>query len=190
MAYTPIVPYKRLDGNPGQFPMMRYPENAGSSAKRGVPVAMTAGMVDESATIDGVTKTIIGFSSEFFHNLTTDNTPKPLTYGSVDNQSAAVLIPGGAPLSDGKIGVFIAKDEVMFRGKLKSDQSVALTDLPRLAGLTKDGTTGQWFVDITDATPTAAEGACVLIQEVIDPAGTLGGEVGFVVSRGFQQLTP
>ena len=188
MAYTPIAPYKVAGAQVGQFPMLRLPENAGVSALRGVPVRITAGMADEAATMDA-TNLIAGFSAEFFHNLTTDNTPKHLTYGSVPNQASAVIIPGGAPPSDGKVGIYVATDDVLFRGKLLSSQSLALTDLPKFAGLIKDGTSGQWYIDVSSSYDTAAEGACLDVQELIDPAGTLGGEVAFKIRRVRQQLT-
>jgi hypothetical protein len=150
----------------------------------GVPVLMTSGMVDESPTIDDATDKILGFSAEFFHNLTTDNTPKTLTYGSVQNQSSAVLIPGGAPPSDGKIGVVLAQDTVEFLGRLKSDQSLAITAVGNIYGLTKD-TNDQWYVD-TSITSTSS-GACVRVTEVIDVA-TNGGLVAFVVLAARYQL--
>lgn len=189
MSYVPIVPYKFVGAQMGQFPMSRLPENAGSSALSGVPVLITAGMCDESPAIDDANDLIAGFSSEPFHNLTTDNTPKTLTYGAVQNQPAAVIIPGGAPPSDGKIGLYLAQDNILFRGNLKVDQSLALTDLPKIGGLVKDGTSGQWYVDTSASFDTAAEGACITVKELIDEAGTLNGAVAFTVQRNRQQLT-
>jgi hypothetical protein len=169
--------------------MNRYPQNAGSSAKMGVPVLMTSGMVDESPAIDDANDLILGFSAEPFQNLTTDNTAKTLSYGSVVNQPDAIIIPVGAPPSDGKIGVYPATDNIIYKANLEAAQSLALTDLPRTAELTKDGTSGQWYADVADASPTAAEGACIQIVELIDPPDTLGGLVGFVVLNDRQQMS-
>src|SRR6266446_5041001 len=122
MSYVPITPIERLDGNPGQFPMTRWPEDDTETGMSGVPVIIVAGYAEESGTIDGTDDVFAGFSSEFFHDLATAGTPDPLHYGSVQNQPSAILIPGGAPLSDGLLGIALAKPNIMFQGSLKADQ--------------------------------------------------------------------
>lgn len=185
MATIPITVRRVLSGYASLPVIKRWPENAGSSALMGVPVQVTAGYVDEAATINDATDQIFGFSMEFFHDLDTDGVPKTLTYGAVQNQSNAVLIPGGAPLSDGCMGVVLANANTEFIGRVGPTQTVTATDLGASFGLTKD-TNDQWYVD-TSIT-TANTGACVKITEVID-ASTEGGLVAFVVlAARYQQV--
>lgn len=177
MATIPIIVRRVLTGSSSLPLMRRLPQNAGSTALSGVPVLMTSGVVDESPAINDATDQILGFSLEFFQDLTTDDTPDTLHYGSVQNQANAVLIPAGAPPSDGKIGVALAVEETEFIGRLGSTQSLASTALGSKYGLTKD-TNNQWYVDT--AKTTEAGGACLVITEVIDP-DTDGGLVSFTI---------
>lgn len=131
----------------------RLPEDAAMTFLDGVPVTLntTTGGINEW---DGTTYTgaIAGFSAEGASNLTTVNVPKTLTYGSVPNQPAAVKIPMGAPLNDGRIEVAMAVSDTIFHGQVKSDQLFAITDVGKSYGMTKDSD-NHWYVDKTKGTP-------------------------------------
>ena len=192
MGYMPIQPWQSLRGNAAAFNTRRLLENAGETFKIGVPVVPSSGYLIESPTISSALK-IAGFSQEFAANLTTDGVPKTITYGSVQNQPSAVLIPGGVPPNDGKCGVWIADDVTVFIGQVKVDQTPALTDVGVIYGLTKDGTSGQWYVD-KDIT-AAGSGAIVEIVAIPAIPGDVyapvsgpvaNGKVAFKVTRAAQ----
>jgi hypothetical protein len=187
----PILVYKVNTSNGAFARMERLAENAGETALNGVPVLLTSGYVGESPTINDGTDFILGFSTEPFSNLSSDGVAKTLTYGHVQNQPDAVNIPIGAPINDGTIGVEIATDNVEFIGMLATTgpASVALAqaDIGAVYGLTKNATTGYWFVD--KAITTIAGGACVRVTGLADPIGTVDGRVSFTVLSERQQFS-
>lgn len=182
----PITVRRLLNVNAVTPPSDRFLEDVTQTFKRGVPVALVLGLLQEAGTINGVAVTFVGFSDEFGHNLTVAGTAKDLTYGNVQNQPSAVLIPVGAPLSDGRCQVNIASDLVIFQGKTDDAHALAVSDIGKIFGLTKDTASGQWFVDTTIT--AAASGACVEVMTIIDPVGTVGGRVSFRVTQAYQQL--
>jgi len=186
MSAIPIKVVKVLGSGPIQPAARRLPEDASQTFLSGVPVYVdSTGYLAVVAAITASGSVIAGFSSEPAHNLTSDGVAKTLTYGSVENQANAVLIPVGAPPSDGACGVWIADDLTIFVGKTLSTHALAVTDVGLIYGLTAD-TNGQWFVDT--AITTVNGGAVVEVTELIDAVGTLGGKVAFRVLRANQQL--
>lgn len=191
----PIFPLKVLIGGTAQAVQRRLLEKATQTFLIGVPVQVevATGFIIESAAITSVaTSFIAGFSTEFANNLTTSGVAKTLTYGKVQNQSTAVLIPVGAPPNDGTMGLHEAVDSTIFQGVLgnSSDATLAIiaqTMLGANFGLTKDATNLFWYVDMFKA--TAAAGWIVQITDLIDPVGTLNGRVGFKVLHASQQLS-
>lgn len=188
MAYIPIGVRKVTGVNAAFPPTERYDEKETQTFKIGVPVQFSAGYVQECATIDDASPTdlILGIATEPGNNLTTAGVPKTLTYGSVQNQASAVLIPVGAPPNDGKMGVILAGPNVEFYAATRATHALAATDIGSDFGLTKDGGTGYWFVD-TDIT-AAGDGSCLVVTELIDPVGTLGGRVAFRFANDRFQL--
>lgn len=177
------------DAHPAQ---RRLLEDASETFKIGTPVRVIAadGMLAESPAIVDNSAPIAGFSQEPGANLTTEGTPKTLTYGSVQNQSSAVLIPVGAPPNDGKCGVNLAVDNTWFLGSIDvsgaGSDLIAATDLGLIFGLTKDAGNGFWYVDKTKT--ATGTGACVEIMELIDAVGTQWGKVLFRVTKAMQQF--
>ena len=182
----PITVRRLMNVNAVTPPSDRYLEDVTQTFKRGVPVCLVLGLIQESGTIDGVDDTIAGFSDEFGHNLTVAGTAQNLTYGNVQNQPSAVLIPVGAPLSDGRVQVNIASNLVHFIGKTDDAHALAVADIGSLFGLTKDVASGQWFVDTTIT--TSAGGGLVEVTHLVDPVGTVGGRVEFRITDVYQQL--
>lgn len=188
----PITAAKILGSSDANPEIRRLLEDAGETFKIGTPVRVQAsdGMLIESPAIVDNSAPIAGFSTEPGANLTTEGTPKTLTYGSVQNQPSAVLIPVGAPPNDGKCGVLIANDNTLFKGSIDvsgaGSDLIAATDLGAIFGLTKDAGNGFWYVDKTKATTGA--GACVEIVELLDEVGTQWGKVLFRVTKVMQQF--
>lgn len=181
----PIIPYKLLNVNAVQAPMMRIAEVSGNTQKQGCACVVSSGYVNERSAIDDGTKQIAGFTSEAAHDLSSSGVPETLTYGSVQNQPAAVNIPMGAPLSDGMLGFYPANAQVLFEGVVDDAATLAQSNVGVVYGLTK-GSNGFWFVDTTITVVNS--GACVKVEELIDPIGTLAGKVAFRVMAVRQQF--
>lgn len=187
---VPIIVGKVVGSGDAHPVIRRLPEDETETFKTGTPVLVVSGMIAASPTIDDATDQVAGIAMEAGHNLTTQDTPQELSYGSVQNQPSAKLIPVGAPLSDGKMGVLIANDTTQFKGKLGNSaagsEAVAAADLGVLYGLFKDPTNSYWYVDKN--VTTVALGACVIITELLDPVGTANGYVLFRFADVRQQF--
>jgi hypothetical protein len=190
----PIRVWKVQSAGAGAPQILRRGEDAGETGNFGVPVQVevASGFIQECAAITSVaTALIAGISNEPFSNLTTDATAKTLTYGKVQNQSSAVLIPVGAPPNDGTIGFYQVSDEMVFVGVLgnsstAANATIAQTDLGATFGLTQDATNKFWYID--NFKTAASAGACVVITELIDAVATLNGREAFKVLHAAQQL--
>lgn len=190
----PIVSLRVVGTVGAQAPIRRIIEKAGQTFKIGTPVQIdtTVGAIQACAAItNAATAVIFGFSTEPASNLAVTGVPQTLTYGSVQNQPNAVLIPVGAPPNDGTVGSLQALDEQVLAGLLGNSTdgtlaTLAATDLGKIYGLTQDATTLEWYVDKAKA--TVAAGACVQITDLMSPIGTLNGRVGFVVLSAAQQV--
>jgi len=191
----PIYPQKVLIGGTANAVMRRLLEKASQTFKIGVPVQVEAasGYVQECAAItNAATALIAGFASEFANNLSSSGVAKTLTYGAVQNQSSAVLIPQGAPPNDGTMGLHEAVDSTIFQGVLGNGSDgtlavIAATDLGAIYGLTKDAGNGFWYIDNNKT--TVGTGACVQIVELVDAVGTLNGRLAFKVLHAACQLS-
>lgn len=190
---TTAIPIRvfRVEGSSDALPQTyRLAQAATQTFNLGTPVAVVTGFVQASGAIAATTNQIAGFSDQFGDNLVTAGVApvggSGVKYGSVQNQPAAVNIPIGAPLADGAAGVLVANNLTIFYGKTDAAHALAQTDIGAIYGLTKDATTGNWFVDTTII--TAATGACCLITNLLDPIGTVGGRVAFKITQPFQQI--
>lgn len=192
----PIRPFRTLGTGTGLPVIKRSAEKNGQTYLLGTPVqydvAGATGFIIANPTISSVATAIIaGFSVEPGANLTTSGVAKTLTYGSVQNQSSAVLIPIGAPPNDGTTGFYVATDDAIFVGiygdsSTAANATLAQAQLGTIRGLTKDAGNNFWYVD--NFITATANGACVLITDLIDAVGTLNGRVGFKVTHAAQQL--
>lgn len=172
------TPIKAVSGGAteGHPEIRRLAEESAQTELRGTPVVADADLMYEaSAAITDATSVLLaGFTSEPFHNLTTQDTAKHLSAGAPQNQPSATIIPLGAPLSDGKIGVIIANGDTLFEGAFGTTDVATLpaaADVGKIYGLTKDTGNSYWYVD--KAKTTLGAGAIVTIvalhpQDVID----------------------
>lgn len=147
-VYIPIAP---LRSSGLGFPLMdRGPEAASKTFKIGVPLSLVSGYLQET---DFATDTIVhSFSSEQAHNLTAAGTAQDASEGTPINQPNAKITPVGAWIRDGLVGYYAADGKSTFLISLKDGQtfSQALVTSGALYGLTKDGTTGLWYLDTAD----------------------------------------
>ena len=151
MAYGPIYAV-RVEGSGSGMPAMnRYPEAASKTFKQGVPLVLVSGYLQE---IDFSAQTIVhSFSTEPAHNLVAAGVEEGGTSeGTPQNMASGKIIPVGAWMKDGKVGVYHADGRTVFAISLKAGQtfSQALIASGTLYGLTKDGTTGFWYLDTAD----------------------------------------
>jgi hypothetical protein len=159
-----------------------------------VDVAGATGFLIACPTISSVaTAHIAGFSQEAASNLSTSGIAQTQNLtNKVPNQTNAVITPIGAPPNDGNCGVQLAIPQASFQAKFgdSSDNTLAVlaqAQVSGIFGLTKDATTGFWYVD-NHITATAS-GACVEVVSLIDPVGTLNGRVEIIVLNAAQQLS-
>jgi len=192
---VPFRIWKVDDTNGAQPGIRRYGEKASQTFLQGTPVQIDSGtgFVQANPTINSAATAIIaGMSTEGASNLTTSGTAQTQNLiQKVPNQTSAVITAIGAPPNDGTVGLVKASDTNIFIGleggsTTDADGTIAATDLGAIFGLTKDATTGFWYVD-KDITTTAG-GACVEVVELIDAVGTLHGRVAFKVTSAAQQL--
>jgi len=205
MAITavPIIPVKSLSGN--QFAARRIIEDATQTFKSGTPVAMAAadgGVIAwAGATVSGAVGSVVGISYEAASNLASTGlgAPSPnspvtglgaaLTFGSVQNEASAKNIPHGAPINDGRVGLFIAAfADTVFSATLgttgnPTNWSDALLSTNPLAGLTIDTGGNFWYVDLGKTNLVRIVG-----RDLRDPVGT-GNRVLFqFIGTAVQQL--
>lgn len=195
----PITIWKVI-GSSDALPLtQRLPQATTQTFNAGTPVSLSSGNIQATATINGTSVVVAGIAQQPGDNLATAGTApiggSKVTYGTVPNQTSAVNIPIGAPMSDGLTGVFIASDFTVFQGVVDSAHTTTASDIGTIYGLTKDSTTGNWFVDTTIT--ASGSGACVEITEFVDPVGTgfqgsttttTGGRVAFRFTRTYQQM--
>lgn len=205
MAITavPIQPVKTLSGN--QFAARRIIEESAQTFKAGTPVAVAAadgGIIAwGGVTVSGAVGSVVGISYEAASNLSSTGLGAPapnqpvtglgasLTFGSVPNESAAKNIPHGAPINDGRVGLFIAAfADTVFSATLgttgnPTNWSDALLSTNPLAGLTIDTGGNFWYVDLGKTNLVRIVG-----RDLRDPIGT-GNRVLFqFISTAVQQL--
>jgi hypothetical protein len=201
---TPIYPLKVLIGGTAQAVQRRLAEKAAQTFLIGTPVQVdvaTGFLFAAPAITSAATALIAGFSAEPANNLSSSGVAKTLTYGSVQNQASAVLIPVGAPPNDGTMGFHEAVDSTIFVGTLgnsatAANATTAQTNMGAIFGLTKDAGNNYWYID--NNITTVAGGACVQITDFIPTftvppnltgIGILNGLLGFKVLHAAQQLS-
>lgn len=187
MSGSVVKVYKQLGGNGAHPETRRLAEKSSQTFLAGTPVVVEAatGYLIASPAISSAI-TIAGFAQEPASNLSSSGVRKFLTYGSVENQTSAVLIAGGGPINDGKCGVWIASDRTLFIGNYKAAQTPAVTDIGLIYGMVKDGTSNLWYIDT--AITAAGSGAICEIVELLDSPLVAAGRVSFRITRAGQQF--
>lgn len=150
VQYEPIKPAYILAGGDAVPAQDEVKEKASQTFKRGVPLKLNGGFLDEVTF--SAADIIYGVSREEGHNLDADGTAQELSEGTPPNQPSAKKIPVGARIRSGKVGVYLANSNTVFSIMLKDGQTFSdslVINPGTLYGLTKDGTSGFWFIDTT-----------------------------------------
>jgi hypothetical protein len=186
----PFVPYLIEGPGGSSHPVgRRFLEDETETFLRGTPVYVdvTEGLLVHNAAITNASDVVIaGFAQEDAHNLTVGGVAQLTNEGHPQNQSSAVIIPGGARPSDGACGVWLADLNCSFVGRLLEGVVVAITDLGSLFGITID-TNNYWYIDKTKT--TAGAGGIITITKLIDPVGTDHGRLAFKVVQANCQFS-
>lgn len=206
MAITavPIQPVKTLSGN--QFAARRIIEESAQTFKLGTPVAVAAadgGIIAwGGVTVSGAVGSIVGISYEAASNLsaTGSGAPQPnqpvtglgaaLTFGSVPNETSAKNIPHGAPINDGRVGLFLAAfADTVFSVTLGNNGNFAnwadsLLSTNALVGLTIDSGGNFWYANLNVTTgPLRLVG-----RDLRDPIGSGNRVLVQFIAGQVQQL--
>lgn len=151
-------------------------EKATQTFKAGTIVALSTGYIAAWGGVDPANVAVLcGVSIVAGSSLTTANTPKTLTFGSVPNQSSAVNIPLGAPANDGKCEIYTADDKTIFAGTFGTSgaaATIAVTNVGVAYGLTLDTGSNYWYVD--SGKSTLATNTAVVVAG-IDPITSTNG---------------
>lgn len=172
VAYEPIKAVRVLSQTGALPQLLRVAEAATQTFKIGVPTMLSGGYLTEWTTTG--LNTLYGMSSEQAKNYTNAggganmNTLPPTIPPSIDlndtaagpppNQPNAVVVPIGAALRDGQCGVYAANGQTVFSAALKTGQVFTQNLLApgTYYALTKDATSGFWYVDVTTTVGNAA----------------------------------
>jgi len=127
---------------------------------------------------------IYGVNNEPGHNLTTAATAQNENEGTPQNQPSAVTTAIGAWPRDGLLGVYNADGRTVFSIALKTGQVFAQTLMiaGTLYGLTKDATSGQWFLDNTVTTGNSAVAELLGVDPSCPNTAAGGSRVFFQVA--------
>jgi hypothetical protein len=172
------ITFRRMVGSQGMPTIMRVPEAANAVFKEGTPVVVSDGYANNAAEQNNNATQFSGFSTEYGKNRAANGTEETLTFGSVRNQNNAVLIPVGAPMDDGNVGIIIPGPEARFMGALEYNNNAAQNMVGDIMGLTEDSN-NYWYID--PAKNNMATGGCIRITKLISDAGTAGGKLEFSV---------
>lgn len=166
--------------------MRRIIEEAGQVFLSGTPVEIKTSTDGGVIPWDGATAAdaIAGFSKEAASNLGTTGVAKTLSFGSVPYETAAVNIPRGAPLNDGRVGFEVATPDTVFVGQVGPAQTTAASDVGKQYGLTIDAD-NHWFVD---KTKTGASAVVEIVKLDPDDQSATPRGVYFIVMPAAAQL--
>lgn len=150
VTYEPIKIWNTIQGL--GFPaMLRRPQGATQTFQLGVPLTLSSGYLIE-ATFSAA-DIVYGFSTEPGANLAAAGVAQQSSEGTPPNQPSAVITASGAWPKDGLVGLLEANANNVFSISLKAAQvftQALITNPATLYGLTKDSTTGFWYLDNTD----------------------------------------
>ena len=149
VSYEPIRCVRVASSSAAMPDQTRELEDSSQTFKLGVPVRFVSGYIRECSF--SAADVVVGVSSEFAHNLTTQGTAQDENEGSPPNQPNAITTAIGAWPRDGRMGVYHANGQNIFSASAKAGQtfSQALILPGTYYRLIKDATSGFWYVDLT-----------------------------------------
>lgn len=174
VSYEPIKAVRVMSSQGATIAHRRAPEALTQTFKIGALLTLSSGYLVETSF--GGADIIYGVASEAGHNLVASGVAQELSEGTPQNQPSAITTPVGAWMRDGLIGVYEANGQTVFSAALLAGQvftQALLVNPATLYGLTKDATTGTWYLDPTD---TAGNNAvAVLIGNDPSAPNTVAG---------------
>lgn len=194
VSYEPIKASYVLSSQGVAPALTRVFEDALQTYKLGVPVRLVGGFLRECAFTGA--DVVYGVSSEQAHNYTvagggaTFGLP-PIFPPSIElndtaagpppNQPNAVVTPMGAAPRDGQCGNYNANGQTIFTVALKLGQvfTQALLVPGTLYGLTKDATSGFWYMDTTVTSGNSAVANLIGLDGSSPNDAVLGARVFF-----------
>lgn len=184
VSYEAIRAVKTVSGNASVPRMFRSPEHSALTTQIGVPLKLNGGFLDECTFV--AADVIFGVSGEPGHNLTTSGVAKQESEYTPPNQPNAVITPVGAHVRDGNIGNYAADGLNVFSIALKAGQTFtpALIIAGTYYGLTKDGTSGFWYLDTGVTAGNSAVAALVGYDTSSPNDGVNGTRVYFQFKSG------
>lgn len=180
VSYEPIKAIRTTAGGASVPVMFRTAQAATQTYQLGTPVYLVAGLVTE--IVFSGANIVYGVSYEKASNLTTANTPQDLNdAGPPPNQPSAIITPVGAMIRDGLAGVYAANGQTVFSIALAIGQvfTQALLVAGTLYGITKDATTGFWFLDNTVTSGNSAVAQLLDVDDTCPNSATYGCRVFF-----------
>lgn len=162
VSYEPIKLYRST--GEGAPKVVHPPEGATKTFKTGVPIVLASGLAQEAAFAGA--EIVYGVANEPAHNLAVAGTAQELSVATPPNQPSAKTIPLGAPIVNGTLEVYAANSLNEFTIMLLAGQVFTNAMVGGTYGLTKDGTSGFWYLDNTD---TSGDNAVADVRGV-DPS--------------------
>jgi hypothetical protein len=204
-SFADAIEPQQDTGGALSFPMQAIIEEAGQTFLYGMPVQVNA--TDGGVQLwDGTTLAagIAGIAAQNAQNLGTTGAGAPVgfspvlgpgssigNYAANSNQPLAVITPPMVPMTDGFNYFFTAAPVTVFRAKIGTSATVtpiATTNqqVGLSYGLTKDTGNNFWYVDSNKTGANAA--VRIIALDPLDPVGTVGGHVLFVILPAVAQL--
>ncbi len=125
-------------------------EKASATFKLGAPLTLTGGNGYLLECTFAGADIVYGVAVEPGQNLSSDGVGiEGTTEGTAQNQVNSKVVPFGSRVKDGKAKVLAADAESVFSIALKSGQVFTQAMIGQNYGITKDATTGFWYLDNT-----------------------------------------
>lgn len=193
ITYEPIKALKVLNAQGNSPAIFRVPEAATQTGNLGIPT-MLDGSGNQVPWTTGSANIIYGITSEPFHNYASAGsipsggnqllTDTPYSAATPPNQPNALITPPGSWPADGLMGVYAANNDTVFSIVMKLGQTFteSLMIAGTLYGLTKDATSGFWFLDNTVTSGNSAVASLLGMDSSSPNDGTNGTRVFFQVA--------
>lgn len=182
VSYEAVKPVKILSSQGVTPTSQRQLEAATQTFNYGVPLMLNASqyIVEFSSAAANL---VYGVAQEPAHNLVTPGVAQDLNQKSPPNQPGAITTPIGAWPVDGRMGLYEANGQTVFSIALKLGQVFTQSMIGGTFGLTKDATSGFWFLDNTVTTGNSAVAICLENDSSAPNSATYGARVFFTFAQ-------
>lgn len=183
VSYEAIKAVRVLSSSAATPGLVRAPEAATQTFNYGVPLRLVSGFV-QPCTFAGA-DVVYGVAAEPAHNLTTAGTGQNESEGTPPNQPNAITTAVGAWPRDGACGTYMANGQTVFSIALKIGQvfTQALLVAGTFYGITKDATSGFWYMDTTVTSGNSAVAELIGYDQSSPNSATYGTRVFFIFAE-------